>query len=311
MLRIYHHNDADGRCAAAIVGRSRFARDKFGVSGPVEYEEVDYGMVNAAFAEDVLCDLCRLYDEEGDPINVFVVDFSFPESLVASIEAEDICDLHWIDHHASAKHCGHQHLKGSRDFTDKGRSACELAWEYCFPNASVKSEFGTTPIIVKLIGDYDSGRWEYKDRCKPLILALDACQCTPSNGLWNALFSLEAPYELEFAIPHNLIEQGKVMAAYQEGYAAGMCKTFGFETEFKGLRCYAVNIYKMGPMAFGWEMHEYDACIAFAFDGAQFTVSMYSEKPNIDCSAICKKYGGGGHKGAAGFVAKTLPFKKQ
>jgi len=240
---------------------------------------------------------------------VFVVDFSFPESAVADIE--DICELHWIDHHASAMHYDYQHIKGLRDFTAKGRSACELAWEYCFPKASVKGEFGTTPTIVKLIGDYDSGRWAYTDRCKPLILALDAFHSLPGNGLWNALLSLEAPYELEFAIPQDLIAQGKVMAAYRDGYAAGMCKAFGFETEFEGLHCYAANIYRMGPMAFGWEMHEYDACIAFAFDGAQFTVSMYSEKPSVDCSVICKKYGGGGHKSASGFVTAVLPFKRR
>ena len=28
------------------------------------------------------------------------------------------------------------------------------------------------------------------------------------------------------------------------------------------------------------------------------------------CAAICKKHGGGGHKGAAGFVCAELPFKK-
>jgi nanoRNase/pAp phosphatase (c-di-AMP/oligoRNAs hydrolase) len=41
-------------------------------------------------------------------------------------------------------------------------------------------------------------------------------------------------------------------------------------------------------------------------DGSQYTVSLYSE--TIDVSVIAKKHGGGGHKGAAGFVCPKLPF---
>lgn len=51
---------------------------------------------------------------------------------------------------------------------------------------------------------------------------------------------------------------------------------------------------------------KYDAFIAFAFNGKEWIVSMYSA--SVDVSAICKKYGGGGHKGAAGFHAMKLPF---
>lgn len=39
-----------------------------------------------------------------------------------------------------------------------------------------------------------------------------------------------------------------------------------------------------------------------------WNVSLYSTKPEIDCGAICKAFGGGGHKGAAGFQCKELPF---
>lgn len=39
-----------------------------------------------------------------------------------------------------------------------------------------------------------------------------------------------------------------------------------------------------------------------------WNVSLYSTKPDIDCGAIAKSFGGGGHKGAAGFRCKDLPF---
>lgn len=37
-------------------------------------------------------------------------------------------------------------------------------------------------------------------------------------------------------------------------------------------------------------------------------VSIYSTKPEIDCGAIAKSFGGGGHKGAAGFICDRLPW---
>ena len=41
----------------------------------------------------------------------------------------------------------------------------------------------------------------------------------------------------------------------------------------------------------------------------KWKVSLYSTKPEIDCGAICKTFGGGGHKQAAGFVCDKLPWE--
>jgi len=225
---------------------------------------------------------------------------------------ENLTTLYWIDHHASAKTYTYHHLKGLRDFTDKGKSGCELAWDFCFPKGmNIKGEFGGVPTIVKLIGDYDTWRLEYEDRCKPLIVAMDAGQYKPDHPIWRSMFGLTNIWGAKVATITTLIEQGKIMINYRDGYAESICESYGFETVFKNLNCYAVNIVKMGSMAFGDKIKKYDACIAFVFDGKHFSVSLYSEKANIDCSVICGKYGGGGHKGAAGFVCKTLPFNKK
>ncbi len=40
-----------------------------------------------------------------------------------------------------------------------------------------------------------------------------------------------------------------------------------------------------------------------------WNVSLYSTKPDVDCGAIAKSFGGGGHKGAAGFQCDELPFE--
>jgi len=50
----------------------------------------------------------------------------------------------------------------------------------------------------------------------------------------------------------------------------------------------------------------YDIWIACVFDGSVWIVSLYSLE--ADVSVIAKKYGGGGHKKAAGFKCRDLPF---
>ena len=64
-----------------------------------------------------------------------------------------------------------------------------------------------------------------------------------------------------------------------------------------------------GSEAFGEKFKQYPLCLSFVYMGNKWTVGLYSE--TIDVSVIAKKYGGGGHTGAAGFVCDTLPFKKE
>ena len=49
-----------------------------------------------------------------------------------------------------------------------------------------------------------------------------------------------------------------------------------------------------------------DGAACFHFDGKQYNFSLYNDNGLVDCSLIAKQFGGGGHKGAAGF---RLPFE--
>lgn len=54
----------------------------------------------------------------------------------------------------------------------------------------------------------------------------------------------------------------------------------------------------------------YDLMITFCRrTDRKWNVSLYSTKSDIDCGAIAKNFGGGGHKGAAGFQCDKLPFE--
>jgi len=282
---IVHHNDADGRCAAAIAGRS-----------PLGGKEATYIEADYAKAKDKQW-LKELLAMAKDQV-VLIVDFSLPLPVMEEINAIAARFI-WIDHHASVKDYP-QHFEGKRDFTNKGAAGCELAWEFFFPDKP-------TPYFVKLIGDYDTWRLMLEVFCKPLITALDAMQWAPAQ-IPQSLFTGIGRVPKEYTVD-GLIEMGRTMIRYRDGYTKGCRNTFGFETEFHGLNCYALNMGRMGSMMFGDEMQTHAACLAFYFDGKLFTVSLYSEKPEVDCADICKQHGGGGHKGAAGFQCQELPFK--
>ena len=53
---------------------------------------------------------------------------------------------------------------------------------------------------------------------------------------------------------------------------------------------------------------DYDILVGFSFDGESWNYSLRSTK--IDCSKVAMKYGGGGHKGAAGFNNSDFVLRK-
>ena len=58
-----------------------------------------------------------------------------------------------------------------------------------------------------------------------------------------------------------------------------------------------------------YDTEKHDAMLCFYWSNRGFwRCSIYSDNPDIDCSVYAQSYGGGGHKGAAGFQAETLPF---
>jgi hypothetical protein len=99
---------------------------------------------------------------------------------------------------------------------------------------------------------------------------------------------------------------GKSAIKYRDNYCAGLCKSYGHETEIDGQKAYACNQFMFGSGGFGERFNQYPVCLAYIHDGKKFSVSLYST--TIDVSIIAKKHGGGGHKGAAGFVCEELPF---
>jgi hypothetical protein len=105
----------------------------------------------------------------------------------------------------------------------------------------------------------------------------------------------------------KITKAGKVCILFRDNFLNDYCSSRGFLADFAGYQCYALNFYAFGSQAFRDNFFKHKICISFVLTGKKWTVGLYSQK--IDVSKIAQEYGGGGHKGAAGFTCETLPFE--
>jgi oligoribonuclease NrnB/cAMP/cGMP phosphodiesterase (DHH superfamily) len=78
----------------------------------------------------------------------------------------------------------------------------------------------------------------------------------------------------------------------------------GNVTENGILKFICINKERFNPINFGINYHEdgYDGCMCFHMTSDKMiSASLYNDNGEVDCSVIAKSFGGGGHKGAAGF----------
>lgn len=200
----------------------------------------------------------------------------------------------WIDHHVTAidKYDGLE-LKGLRRV---GTAACELTWEYFMDDSEM-------PEVVKYLGDYDVWKFALGEPTKILQTGLRLYDTEPTSDNWDQW--LDEDYSL-----FDEINDGKIALKYRDNYWKDIAKN-SFFTTFEGYKCVACNASNVSSQLFDSVEGDYDIMIPFSFNGDEWKLSLYTTKDNIHIGNIATKYGGGGHKGAAGFSCKELPFRKE
>ncbi len=284
MICIYHSKDLDGYCSGAIVKR------KYPDAIMIGY---DYGQ-----------ELDMLNIPEGSKI--IMIDVSLPMAEMLKLAQHSGYQLTWIDHHISAINDYNKFIGDGESFCtavlENGIAACEGGWKHLFPDEKM-------PTSVKLLGEYDTwrnqdnGRWNYK--IMPFQYGMRMCCSSPET------FAPELLYQDDEAMDYAIgaiINTGNTILAYQKTQNERACKS-SFEIEFEGLKAIALNNGGANSQVFEsvYDESKHDVMIPFVFTGKHWTFSLYSTKPEIDCSIIAKSKGGGGHKQAAGFQLKELP----
>lgn len=289
----YHGSDLDGWASGAIV---RYWYEKEG--NQVEMFPINYG---DKFPMDQIT--------KSDL--VYVVDFSLPVEKLQELDSK--CNyLIWIDHHFGIikeyleKNTSCKSIYGFRSINS---SACELTWDYLFPAKD-------TPRFIRLLGLYD--RWEHNDPSEPWD-DIEAFQygfkvrSTNPRGcfeFWREWFENLSSVPI-FTV--DVIDSGRLIQKYVEGRFKSSLTERSFVVDWEGYKCLVINgdPYIANYLTRAKEFEGCDIGINFCNSKGEFwIVNLRTARDDIDLSALAKKYGGGGHRAAAGFPCKVLPFKE-
>lgn len=268
MKCFYHKSDLDGHCSGALIKK---------VYPECEMIGVDYN--------DTL-DIDSIDSEEY----VYVVDFSF--SLEEMSALNDKANLCWIDHHKSAIE-KLKELEGVEGLREIGQAGCELTWNWMYPEEVM-------PEAVYLLGRYDV--WDHNGLTTlPFQYGMRQFADTlPESPIWHELLSHNGEVVAEIA------NRGTTILKYQSKQDAVFAKGMSYEAEFEGLRAIVINKAYSNSKVFDtvYDPERHDIMVMYGVKPGEWKYSLYSDKDEVDVSQIAQKYGGGGHKGAAGFYVK-------
>ena len=285
MKCFYHSADLDGHCSGAIVKQKYPDCEMIGINYGQSFPWGDI--------------------EEGETI--YMVDFGL-QPFSDMEELNNVCDLHWIDHHktaiADADAVGF--VAGGGQLLEEGKAGCELTWIYLYgPEVP-------PPHPVWLLGRYDVWDHASSEDILPFQYGMRQFSNTlPDNTeFWEDVFLYD--------VWDKIVDSGKLFLHYEASQNEKFCKVYAFETyiQHDGYDVFAIcanrgfTNSKLFDSVYDPDRHHIMmSFIRLKLPAEKWTVSLYSTRDDVDCGAIAKAYGGGGHKGAAGFQCTTLPFR--
>lgn len=278
MICFFHSADMDGHLSGALV-KIKYPDCKM---APIDYGE--------PFPFQIVSD--------GE--TAYMVDFSLPMEDMETIASKS--NLIWIDHHKTAIEAFFQkydgHVAPFDSYLYGNHAACWGTWEVLYRGQPA-------PKFVEYISRYDTHDYENLPVVLAFQLGVKSHITDPSEDgptIWEAL--------LNGGISINdIVAEGWTIIKYLSLENVKQLKRFGFETSLDGHKAVAINSSSATSAFFDDSPEAMNMPLRIVFartPQASWRVTLYSTE--LDCSEIAKKHGGGGHKGAAGFVTTSLPF---
>lgn len=343
---IYHSIDLDGWMSAAIV-KHWYEKEHYGNTLHHGNAIVDpnEGLHSLTFIGynygQPIPDLSE-YDK------VIMCDISFPIEEMEKLRQIFQDKFIWIDHHISAINATKERLNDYYDgLRDTKFAACELTWKYFMEDIKgapdKESIENPMPEIVRLLGRYDCfGHKGTNEEQSVLEFQYGARQCI--SNYEEAYVYLHKHIEaskgamLSFDISiDGILNKGKAIYQYlckeaKQAYKNGFEIFIGQSTtkvvdiatvpdleeetlrnaygKYLPFKFICINKERFNPINFGIDYHKdgYDGCACFHYANGMWNFSLYNDNGLVDCSVIAKQYGGGGHKGAAGFILNNANF---
>lgn len=229
--------------------------------------------------------------------NIYVVDFSFPPEVMRELRYVAAC-LVWLDHHKTAfEHVGAtggscEIDEGPDGYTmlDDSKSGALLAWEYFQPGVPA-------PLLIRCIDDRD--RWQFKIEHSRALHAGLMSERPWTFQQWFGLTPM-SPAGDEF---WSVVARGRILLGYDDqqirstASKAAWCQIEGCDM---GMAVNATAHLSEVGNALAKRGGTYGLVWYYDAESGRANCSLRSEG-EYDVSEIAKRFGGGGHRNAAGF----------
>lgn len=281
-LVVYHKVDLDGVCSAAVV---KIKIEEEG--GKVTL----YGWTYGDPVEPVI-EMAKDFDK------IFLVDISFPDMGVLSELNNGGHEVIWIDHHLTAIN-NNPGIKfaGIREI---GTAACELTHKFLYEEKEV-------PLLIKYLSAYDvwnKDRYEWDEVLAVQYTMRAYCGLSVSKVINYLNFHKDDTSTEESLFIKSLASKGNAIIKANSVRNKSECNMYAFEAYVCGYKAICMNTTEFNSTVFDsvWDESKYDVMLPFLIksDGV-VRCSLYTTRTEINCGELAAKFGGGGHKQAAGF----------
>ena len=293
-IKVVHHSDADGWCSAAIINA---------ITGRV--------LTSENFIETNYRNMDDVVNKINDGDFVILVDVSFTETTKVFLDEiiKKSAAIWWIDHHTSSvKLCEtyliYNHIPGIRREELSGAPLTYICGYSLDIDEVLSNDIKPYPYVISLVDDHD--RWKHQisgtREFNMYTFSRKHEELLPGSGFWEDL--IEGKSNI-----NDYIKIGEKLLEFDTTEKERYCKLNAFESTINGIPCVVIN-RKCNSSIFGELYNHYPIVVTYGFDGFEYGYSLFSNRkdPNIDCSIIAEQYGGGGHKGAAGFATPENIF---
>ncbi len=218
---------------------------------------------------------------------IYSVDFTYPEETTRGLINKNR-RVTAIDHHVTREGA----IKMTNDYLySNDHSGSVLAWTYFHPDKPV-------PKLLEYVEDRDL--WKFS-----LSNTAEICACIDTHeydlNVWDKLIkNME-----DGSFVAKCIEKGKIILEHEKRLIKRTIEEGARLVDFDGYRVYSVNAPHFSASDIGAMLIAKNPpfAIIWSEDKERVNVSLRSDG-STDVSKIAAKFGGGGHKGSAGF---TLP----
>lgn len=277
---IYHDNCIDGFGAAFIAARNFETLDQ------------DYVLIPHSYGGPLDFMACLEPDDQ-----VFILDYSLPPEVMVSI-----CDkvelVVWLDHHKTAidkwtaAQLDHPKLE---KLLDNSRSGTGITFDYFHP-VSVR------PMWVNWIEDRDLWKFQYGSDSKAFHAAMSSYPKTVDQWVALLVFGTSGDYE-------QLLQEGDAILRAHKLRVMEIANGGAVPIVIDGQKGLAANCTGYYASDVGHELAERSGTFGATWyqdKGGDIKWSLRAASNNqVDVAEIASKFGGGGHRSAAGFSLRN------